>query len=379
MIAAIIGGIAAAAWLYLIAFRGLFWRVRAEDIAVAAGPARAVVAVIPARDEADVIGRAVSSLLAQDYPGPLHIIVVDDHSGDGTAAVAREAAAKAGTADRLTVLSGDALPAGWSGKLWALRQGIAAAEAHRPDYLLLTDADIVHAPHSLAGLVARAESGGYDLVSLMVRLHCASAWERLLIPAFVWFFFMLYPPRRVADRRRRTAAAAGGCMLIRRTTLARIGGIDSIQHEIIDDCALARRVKAQGRVWLGLAHDTISIREYRSWRPLWEMIARCAFAQLGYSALALAGMVLALLVIFVAPPLLLFSSSATAIAIGALVWLAMSLAYLPILRLYRCPAWLGPLLPLIALFYTAATIGSAIAYWRGRGGRWKGCYQAATP
>ncbi|MBV9016042.1 MAG: glycosyltransferase, partial [Alphaproteobacteria bacterium] len=344
MIAAIIGGIAAAAWLYLIAFRGLFWRVRAEDIAVAAGPARAVVAVIPARDEADVIGRAVSSLLAQDYPGPLHIIVVDDHSGDGTAAVAREAAAKAGTADRLTVLSGDALPAGWSGKLWALRQGIAAAEAHRPDYLLLTDADIVHAPHNLAGLVARAESGGYDLVSLMVRLHCESAWERLLIPAFVWFFFMLYPPRRVADRRRRTAAAAGGCMLIRRTTLARIGGIDSIQHEIIDDCALARRVKAQGRVWLGLAHDTISIREYRSWRPLWEMIARCAFAQLGYSALALAGMVLALLVIFVAPPLLLFSSSATAIAIGALVWLAMSLAYLPILRLYRCPAWLGPLL-----------------------------------
>ncbi|MBV9966810.1 MAG: glycosyl transferase family 2, partial [Alphaproteobacteria bacterium] len=235
------------------------------------------------------------------------------------------------------------------------------------------------APHNLAGLVARAESGGYDLVSLMVRLHCESAWERLLILAFVWFFFMLYPPRRVADRRRRTAAAAGGCMLIRRTTLARIGGIDSIQHEIIDDCALARRVKAQGRVWLGLAHDTISIREYRSWRPLWEMIARCAFAQLGYSALALAGMVLALLVIFVAPPLLLFSSSATAIAIGALVWLAMSLAYLPILRLYRCPAWLGPLLPLIALFYTAATIGSAIAYWRGRGGRWKGRYQAATP
>ena len=379
MIAAIIGGIAAAAWIYLIAFRGQFWRVRDEPAAIPAPkPPRSVVAVIPARDEADVIGRAISSLLAQDYPGPLHVIVVDDHSGDDTAAVARKAAAHPGAADRLTVIAAEPLPSGWSGKIWAMRQGIAAAEAHRPDYLLLTDADIVHAPHNLSALVARAESGGYDLVSLMVRLHCKSAWERLLIPAFVWFFFMLYPPRRVADPRARTAAAAGGCMLIHRGALARIGGVDSIRHEIIDDCALARRVKAKGRIWLGLAHDTRSIREYRSWRSLWDMIARCAFAQLGYSAAALVGIVMALLVIFVAPPLLLFSSSAAAIALGAAAWLAMSFAYVPILRFYHCPVWLAPLLPLIALFYTAATIGSAVQFWRGRGGQWKGRYQAAT-
>jgi hopene-associated glycosyltransferase HpnB len=237
----------------------------------------------------------------------------------------------------------------------------------------------VHAPHNVAGLVAHAEAGGYDLASLMVRLHCDSVSERLLIPAFLFFFFMLYPPRWVGDPSRRTAAAAGGCMLIRRDKLERIGGVDSIRHEIIDDCALARRVKAVGRVWLGASHDTISIREYRSWRPIWDMIARCAFAQLGYSALALIGMVAALSVIFVMPPLLLLSGSSAATALGAGAWLAMSLAYGPILRFYRCPVVLAPLLPLIALFYTAATIGSAVQFWRGRGGRWKGRYQAATP
>jgi hopene-associated glycosyltransferase HpnB len=380
MMAAIIGILAAAAWLYLIALRGLFWRVRDDPVAAAAPvPSRSVVAVIPARDEAVVIGRAVGSLLAQDYPGPLHLVVVDDHSSDDTAAAAQDAAAKAGAAGWLTVISGEPLPPGWSGKLWAVRQGIAAAQGHGPDYLLLTDADIVHAPHTLAALVARAEKGGYDLVSLMVRLNCRTVWERLLIPAFVFFFFMLYPPRWVAEPGRRTAAAAGGCMLIRRAALEAIGGVDSIRHEIIDDCALARRVKAQGRVWLGAARDTISIREYRSWRPLWDMIARCAFAQLGYSAAALIGMVIALTLIFVMPPLLLVSGSPSGMALGAAAWLAMSLAYLPMLRFYRCPVLLAPLLPLIALFYTAATIGSAVQYWRGRGGQWKGRYQAATP
>ena len=391
----IIGIMAAAAWLYLIACRGRFWQVRDDAVAVAGAPSRApsltlprergregwghVVAVIPARDEADVIGRAVGSLLAQDYPGPPHIIVVDDHSGDATAAMAREAAAQAGAADRLTIIASEPMRAGWTGKLWAVRQGIAAAQARQPDYLLLTDADIVHAPHNLAALAARAEAGGYDLASLMVRLNCDSVSERLLIPAFVFFFFMLYPPRWVADPRRRTAAAAGGCMLVRGDTLERIGGVDSIRHEIIDDCALARRVKAVGRVWLGAAHDTISIREYRSWRPIWDMIARCAFAQLGYSAMALIGMVAALAVIFVMPPLLLLSGSPAATALGGGAWLAMGLAYVPILRVYRCPVVLAPLLPLIALFYTAATIGSAVQFWRGRGGRWKGRYQAATP
>jgi hopene-associated glycosyltransferase HpnB len=379
MIATVIGILAAAAWLYLIAFRGGFWHGRDDTPGASSAPARAVVAVVPARDEADVVGRAVGSLLAQDYPGSLHIIVIDDHSGDGTAAVARQAAEQAGAADRLTVIASAPMLAGWTGKLWAVRQGVVAAGAHRPDYLLLTDADIVHAPDNLAGLVARAEQGGYDLVSLMVRLHCASLWERLLIPAFVWFFFMLYPPRWVADPHRSTAAAAGGCMLIRRDALERIGGIDSIRNEIIDDCALARRVKATGRVWLGMARETSSIRPYGSWRPIWDMIARCAFAQLGYSALALIGMVLALTIIFAMPPLLLLSGAPATMALGGAAWLAMSLAYMPMLRFYRCPLWIAPLLPLIALFYTAATIGSAVQFWRGRGGRWKGRYQAATP
>src|SRR5436190_5042665 len=379
MIATIIGITAAAAWLCLIGGRGLFWRVRDNAIAAASAPSRSVVAVIPARDEAAVIGRAVGSLLAQDYSGALHIIVVDDYSSDGTAAAAQEAARAAGAADRLTVARAAPMPPGWTGKLWAVRQGIAIAQARQPDYLLLTDADIVHAPGNLAALVARAEQGGCDLASLMVRLNCRTVWERLLVPAFVLFFFMLYPPRWVADPRSQTAAAAGGCMLIRRATLQAIGGVDSIRHEIIDDCALARRVKAVGRVWLGAARDTISIREYRSWRPIWDMIARCAFAQLGYSAIALIGMVVALTIIFVIPPLLLLSGSATAMALGGAAWLAMSLAYLPMLRFYRCPVVLAPLLPLIALFYTAATIGSAIQFWRGRGGRWKGRYQAATP
>ena len=379
MIATIIGILAAAAWLYLIVFRGMFWRVRGDTAGASSAPARAVVAVVPARDEADVVGRAVASLLAQDYAGSFHIILVDDHSGDGTAAVAREAAAQAGASDRLTVIASEPMTAGWTGKLWAMRQGVAAAKARGPDYLLLTDADIVHAPGNLALLVARAEADGYDLVSLMVRLHCASGWERLLIPAFVWFFFMLYPPRWVADPNSRTAAAAGGCALIRRDALERIGGIDSIRGEIIDDCALARRVKANGRVWLGIARETGSIREYGSWRPIWDMIARCAFAQLGYSALALIGMVVALAIIFILPPLLLLSGSPAAMALGGAVWLAMSLVYMQMLRFYRCPVWLAPLLPLIALFYTAATIGSAVQFWRGRGGSWKGRYQAATP
>jgi hopene-associated glycosyltransferase HpnB len=381
MIGASIGITAAAAWLYLIAGRGLFWRAHDDAAVTTAMPAapRSVVAVIPARDEAEVIGRAVGSLLAQDYRGPLHIIVVDDHSSDGTAIAAREAAEAAGAADRLTIVRAAPLPSGWSGKLWAVRQGVAAAQTRQPDYLLLTDADIVHAPGNLAALVARAESGGYDLASLMVRLNCRTVWERLLIPAFVLFFFMLYPPRWVADPRSSTAAAAGGCMLIRRATLEAIGGVDSIRHEIIDDCALARRVKAVGRVWLGAARDTTSIREYRSWRPIWDMIARCAFAQLGYSVAALIAMVALMIVIFVMPPLLLLSGSMSGVALGGAIWLAMSAVYVPMLRFYRCPVMLAPLLPLIALFYTAATIASAIQYWRGRGGQWKGRYQAATP
>jgi hopene-associated glycosyltransferase HpnB len=374
-----IGAATVAIWVYLLLLRGGFWRMRSEPaLAAAATPAAKVTAVIPARDEAAVIGPVLRSILAQDYPGALDIVIVDDESGDGTADVARAAAAAAGAEARVRVLRGTPPPPGWTGKLWALRQGIEAARRHSPDYLLLTDADIVHAPRNLRELIARARAERRDLVSLMVRLNCRSLPEQLLIPAFVFFFSMLYPPRWVADPSRRTSAAAGGCMLIRAEILDRIGGIDAIRGEIIDDCALSRRVKqAGGRVWLGLATDTVSLREYRSWRPLWDMIARCAFAQLGYSAVVLALTLLLLTIAYLAPPLLLLSTDAHAAALGAIAWALMSLMFLPIVRRYAAPRLTALLLPAICVFYAAATVASAIMFWRGRGGRWKGRFQAS--
>jgi hopene-associated glycosyltransferase HpnB len=372
------GAIAALAWVYLLVFRGEFWRIRPDDRMPLSAPTRSVVAVIPARDEAQVIGGAVSSLLAQDYLGPLDIIVIDDHSSDGTAAIARKAAAAAGAADRVRVVEAARVPAGWTGKLWAVRQGTVLAAGFQPDYLLLTDADIVHAPDNLRRLVAQAESGSYDLVSLVVRLHCRGLWEQLLIPAFVFFFFKLYPPRWVADSARGVAAAAGGCMLLRGVTLEQIGGVDSIRHEIIDDCALARRVKTVGRVWLGIADETRSVRPYGSWRALWDMISRCAFAQLNYSTGILVALMAGMAVTYLAPPfLLLLSHSPVAMVLGGAAWVAMAVSFLPILRMYRCSPLVALLLPAIAAFYMAATLGSAVQFWRGRGGAWKGRFQAA--
>jgi hopene-associated glycosyltransferase HpnB len=373
-----ISAAALAIWVYLLFLRGSFWWLPFRRSAPAGNPAlRSVAAVVPARDEAATIGRAVASLLAQDYRGDFHIIVVDDESSDGTAEAARAAAAMAGAAARLTTFGGSPTPPGWTGKLWAMHQGIEAARPLRPNYLLLTDADIVHGPRNLRELVWRAESENYDLVSLMVRLHCRSIWERLLIPAFVFFFFKLYPPRWVADPARRTAAAAGGCILIRLSALDRIGGLDSIRHEIIDDCALARRIKSVGRLWLGPATQAMSVREYRSWRSIWDMITRSAFAQLDYSAVILAFTVAALGLIYLAPPLLLWSPDIPARLCGGLAWLAMSIAFLPTLRSYDAPPLLAVLLPLIALFYIAATVASAVQFWCGRGGLWKGRFQVA--
>jgi hopene-associated glycosyltransferase HpnB len=378
-LALIVAAATVAIWTYLLFFRGGFWRLPYHPSPLPGTPPnRSVVAVIPARDEASVIGRAVASLCAQDYGGGLHIIVVDDQSSDGTAGAARAAAASASAADRLTICSGKPLPPGWTGKLWAMSQGVERARARQPDYLLLTDADIVHGPGNLRELVARSEAEGCDLVSLMVRLNCLSVWERLLIPAFVFFFFKLYPPAWVADPARRTSAAAGGCMLIRAEILDRIGGIDSIRHEIIDDCALARRVKAVGKVWLGPSAETRSVREYRSWRAIWDMVVRSAFAQLGYSAVVLGLTLLGLALTYLAAPLLLFSEQPAAVFCGALAWLAMSVAFLRTLRAYEASPLIAPLLPLIALFYLVATVASAVQFWRGRGGYWKGRFQAAA-
>jgi hopene-associated glycosyltransferase HpnB len=379
-VAITIGTATVAVWIYLLFFRGGFWRLPYRSSPVAEKPAlRSVVAVIPARDEAATIGRAVSSLLTQDYGGDFHIVVVDDESNDGTADIAHAAAAAAGASAQLTVSRGSPIPPGWTGKLWAMRQGIAAARLHRPDYLLLTDADIVHGSGNLRELVARAEVESYDLVSLMVKLHCRSIWEILLIPAFVFFFLKLYPPRWVADPTRRSAGAAGSCMLIRSSTLDRIGGLDSIRDEIIDDCALARRIKSVGKVWLGLAAGTTSVREYQSWRTIWDMIVRSAFAQLGYSTVMLAFTVIALGLTYVVPPLLLISSEPGALLCGGLAWLGMSVALLPTLRAYDVSPFLAVLLPLIALFYIGATVASAVQFWRGRGGKWKGRFQAPRP
>jgi len=375
----VIGVATVAVWIYLLFFRGGFWRLRG----VLPPPATvastcSVVAVIPARDEAEVIGRSLTSLLAQDHPGDLHIVVVDDHSSDGTAEVARAAAIAAAAGERLTICAGQPVPRGWTGKLWALQQGIEVARARQPDHIFLTDADIVHSPGNLRELIARRRAGGYDLASLLVKLHCRSWWERLLIPAFAFFFLMLYPPRWVADSSRRIGAAAGGCILLRPAILDRIGGIASIRHEIIDDCALARRVKAVGMVWLGISAHTCSIREYRSWRAIWDMVARTAFAQLRYSVGILCFTLVMLAVTYLAPPLLLLSANPVAIACGAAAWLGMSFAFLPMLKAYDTPWPLAALLPGIALFYTAATIASAVLFWRGRGGHWKGRFQAGS-
>ena len=380
MIAIALGVIAAGAWTYLLLGRGQFWLARETDAAPVAAPRSwpAVAAVVPARDEADVIAESVGSLLRQDYPGPFKVILVDDDSSDGTAQAARAAAERLGASERLEVLQGAALPAGWTGKLWAVSQGVAHATAAQPapKYLLLTDADIAHAPDNLSSLVARAEAKGLRLASLMAELHCATWPERLLIPAFVLFFQMLYPFRWVNQARHRLGAAAGGCMLAERQALEAAGGIAAIRTALIDDCALGALMKRQGPVWLGLTHRARSIRPYRTVGAIGRMISRSAYAQLGYSVLMLAGTLLGLALIYLAPPALALFASGWARLAGAFAWVAMAIAFQPMLRFYRrSPLW-GPALPLIGTLYAGFTLQSAIQVWRGRGGMWKGRSQA---
>jgi hopene-associated glycosyltransferase HpnB len=329
--------------------------------------------IIPARNEADVIGTSVASLLRQSCVDSLHIFVVDDNSTDGTAEAARQAAAQSSQGERVSVINGRALPSGWSGKLWAVQQGIEQAVELRPEFLLLTDADIEHSPDNVATLVRIAETGDYDLASFMVKLHCRSVAEKFLIPAFVFFFFMLYPPRWIRNPRRKTAGAAGGCMMIRPAALERAGGIAAIRQEIIDDCALARAVKRTGgKVWLGLTAETRSQRAYNTFAEIEKMIARTAFNQLRHSAWLLLGTVLGMLLVFVLPLVLLASRSALLVTIGAAAYLLMSAAYLPMVRFYQLsPLW-ALTLPFSAVFYVVATIHSAVMYWSGRGGEWKG-------
>jgi hopene-associated glycosyltransferase HpnB len=332
-----------------------------------------IAVIIPARDEADVIGTSVASLLRQSCVDALHIFVVDDNSTDRTADAVRQAAAQSSQGERVSVISGRGLPSGWSGKLWAVQQGIEQAVVLRPEFLLLTDADIEHSPENVATLVRIAETGDYDLASFMVKLHCRSLAEKLLIPAFVFFFFLLYPPKWIRNPRRKTAGAAGGCMLIRPAALERAGGITAVRQEIIDDCALAGAVKRTGgKVWLGLTAETSSLRVYNTFAEIERMIARTAFNQLRHSAWLLLGTVLAMLLVFVLPAVLLASRSALLAIIGGAAYFLMSAIYLPMVRFYQLnPLW-ALTLPFSAVFYVGATIHSAAMYWSGRGGEWKG-------
>ena len=376
----IIAAATLAIWLYLLLARGWFWRARERDDAnpptlPAIWPS--VVAVIPARDEEENIREAIGSLLRQDYPGSFSIVLIDDDSRDGTAQAAREAAQAAQADDRLTVLRGQPLPKGWTGKLWAMKQGSeAAALSPSPDYLLLTDADIVYSPDALKRLVARAQAGDLVLTSRMVKLRCESFAERALIPAFVFFFALLYPFAWVNRRDRATAAAAGGCMLVRRDALQQAGGIETIRGALIDDCALAQRLKRIGPIWLGLTQNVHSIRAYPRLGDIRRMVSRSAYAQLRYSPLLLAGTLTGLALTYLAPPLLALFARGMPQALGALAWVLMALSFQPVLRFYRrSPLW-GLALPAIALLYMAFTLDSAYQHVRGRGGSWKGRVQA---
>ncbi|MYX29414.1 glycosyltransferase [Streptomyces sp. SID8381] len=368
-----------AAWLWLLLGQGFFWRT---DVRLPPGedPPRggwpAVCVVVPARDEAAVLGESLPSLLAQDYPGRAEVFLIDDGSTDGTGELARDLARRGGGLP-LTVASPGEPPAGWTGKLWAVRHGVALARAREPEYLLLTDADIAHAPDSLRRLVAAARTGGFDVVSQMARLRVESLWERLVVPAFVYFFAQLYPFRWIGRRGGRTAAAAGGCVLLRAETAERARIPDAIRHAVIDDVALARAVKGGGgHIWLGLADRVDSVRPYPRLHDLWRMVSRSAYAQLRHSPLLLAGTVAGLALVYLAPPVALVTGvaagGAAAALAGGAAWLVMTATYVPMLRYYRQPLWLAPLLPFTAFLYLLMTVDSAVQHYRGRGAAWKG-------
>ena len=368
------------AWLYLAFFHGRFWRgeVRLEAGA-APGPAGgdwpAVVAVVPARNEEASVERSLRSLLAQDYPGPFEIVLVDDQSEDATFARARALAEEDA---RVSVVRTPPRPAGWVGKMWAVHTGVTEGARRRPGavYWLLTDADVEHSPGNLRRLVAKARGEDLGLVSLMVRLHCERGWERLLVPAFVYFFQKLYPFPRVNDPRSRTAGAAGGCMLVRADALEGAGGIEAIRGEIIDDCALGKALKARGPIWLGLSRSEYSFRPYRGLGDVWNMVARSAYTQLGHSPLLLAGTLIGLVLVYLVPPLVALGwplhGGAAAAGAALAAWGLMTWTFQPTLRDYGRSPWLGLALPVAGGLYLAMTLDSARRHHQGRGAEWKG-------
>jgi hopene-associated glycosyltransferase HpnB len=361
-------------WIYFLLGRGWFWRVKTAP-GLRNSPlkdSKHVVAVVPARNEAEVIGASVDSLLNQDFEPGLRIIVVNDNSTDDTVDVAHAAGELIGQAQRLTILAGKPLPPGWTGKLWALSQGVEHALTLSPDYLLFTDADIRHQRQAVQRLVEIAESEHCDLASFMVKLKCKSFAEKALIPAFVFFFLQLYPPAWIASSRSGTAGAAGGCALIRPQALARIGGLQAIRGAVIDDCTLARAVKRSGgRLWMGLTDETHSIRSYGSFGEIGRMISRTAYSQLNHSNLLLLGTLVALLITYLVPPISLLTGRTVPMVLGVTAWLLMTLCYLPMVKFYKLSGIWAVTLPLVALFYAWATVRSAVLYWAGKGGEWK--------
>jgi hopene-associated glycosyltransferase HpnB len=354
-------------WLYLIFAHGQFWRSTPELPAAAPAEYPEVNVIVPARDEVQTIIPVITSLLAQDYAGPFRVLLVDDNSSDGTAAAAAGAAAAHAPA-RLTIITLHSKPEGWTGKLWALSQGVAAT--HAP-VLLFTDADIVHDPRHVSALVAKLQQSRLDMVSEMVHLNCVSCAERALVPAFVYFFQMLYPFSRANDPRSNVAAAAGGTVLIRREALARSGGIDAIKGSLIDDVALAKSVKKTGAIFLGHSALAASIRPYPQFADIWQMISRTAFTQLRHSASLLTLTVAGLALVWWVPAAAVLFGHGWLVVAGATAFGLSAASYLPTLRRYGRRPWWALALPLIALFYMAATVGSALDYWRGRGARWK--------
>jgi hopene-associated glycosyltransferase HpnB len=370
-----------AIWIALTFFRGAFWQVQRfnADLEALDAPNSLpkVLVVVPARNEAETISQVVQSILKQKYRGEFRLVVVDDHSEDQTAQIAKEAAEAVEGASRLEMVSAAELPSGWTGKLWAMQQGVENGTTFRADYLWFTDADILHSAETLERLVARAEREKLNLASLMVLLQAKSFAERLLIPAFLYFFLKLYPPKWIADAESSTAGAAGGCILLRQTALERIGGLAAIRGEVIDDCALARAVKRSGgSIWMGLTRKSVSLRSYSTFSEIRDLIARTAFTQLKYSSLLLIGTLVGMLLTYIVPVVFAFNTHAILWRIGLAAWALMTISYLPTVRFYGLsPLW-APTLPLAAAFYSYATWVSAFRFWLGKGGQWKGRTQA---
>ncbi|NEN90664.1 MAG: glycosyltransferase [Okeania sp. SIO3H1] len=374
-------------WIYLLIFRGKFWLADQRLLPISETEIRknqywpSISVIIPARNEAKLLRLTLKSLLNQDYPGNFKIILVDDNSKDNTANVAKFIAQKNDNFTKIEVISAGNLPSGWSGKLWAINQGIryAKQQTPAPDYFLLTDADIEHSSTNIRQLIIKAEQENLALASLMVKLQCQTLAEELMIPAFVFFFQKLYPFRWVNNPQNSTAAAAGGCILIRHQVLDEIGGIEVIKNALIDDCSLAKTVKQKStnkKIWLGLTSDTKSRRSYPDLFSIWSMVARTAFTQLNYSPLLLVATVIGMKLIYLVPSLgiilgVIFSWWEI-VAVAFLARILIFLAYLPIIRFYQISPIYAMSLPTVALLYTLITIDSAWRHWQGRGGHWKG-------